>query len=72
MAPHQERVVSEKEELDDKIAKLAAFIGVSTYAKLPTAEQDRLERQIGAMTIYSNILRERIAHPAPALPTGER
>lgn len=61
MKPHQERVVTEKNELDEKRGKLTAFIGGETYRTLDQVEQSRLNRQLEAMTLYSNILGERIA-----------
>lgn len=60
MKPHQERVVTEKTELDDKRQKLRVFIGGDVYRTLDTVEQSRLNRQLEAMTLYSNILAERI------------
>ena len=60
MKPHQERVVIEKEELDSKLQKLRIFIGGETYRTLENAEQSRLNRQLEAMTLYSQILGERI------------
>ena len=37
MQPHEQRVVDEKTELDDKLAKLNAFIGQSPiFQGLPT------------------------------------
>lgn len=61
LQPHQRRVVAEKQELDDKIAKLTAFIGREVYAGLPIEEQSRLCRQLSVMKEYSKILGERIA-----------
>lgn len=61
MAPHQERVVIEKQELDEKIEKLAAFRGGHLFASLPADEQERLVRQHSCMVEYSGILGERIA-----------
>lgn len=61
MKAFQERVVKEKEELDDKIGKLQHFLNDnSTYAGLPEAEQLRMSEQLSAMTRYSEILGERI------------
>ncbi len=65
MQPHQERVVIEKAELDDKRQKLTAFIGGTVWRGLAEVEQSRLNRQLEAMTLYSNILGERIAAFAP-------
>lgn len=62
-APHQQRVVEEKAELDDKLAKLKSFIDDSAiFEGLPAAEKERLVRQHSCMTEYSDILGERISH----------
>lgn len=62
MQPHQQRVVNEKAELDDKIAKLKEFIDSSAiFASLHSDEKERLVRQHSCMTEYSEILSERIA-----------
>ncbi len=61
MAPHQERVVQEKKELDEKLAKLDAFGRTDFYKTLPDDEQGRLNRQHSVMEEYSRILGERIA-----------
>ena len=60
-APHEQRVVDEKAELDEKLQKLLTFHGSATFAGLPDAEQDRLIRQSVVMGEYSAILGERIA-----------
>ena len=59
--PHQLRVIEERQALDEKRQKLTAFIGGEIYRKLDGMEQSRLNRQLEAMTLYSNILVERIA-----------
>ena len=59
--PHQQRVVKEKEELDEKLEKLLRFFMGDVYKKLDIAEQDRLSAQATAMKRYSDILGERIA-----------
>jgi hypothetical protein len=61
MAPHQQRVIDEKAELDAKIEKLATFRTLGVFASLPDSEQERLVRQHSCMTEYSGILGERIA-----------
>jgi len=61
MQPHQERVIAEKKELDDKREKLGAFIEGTIYSGLPEAERNRLTQQAIAMKAYSTILGERIA-----------
>lgn len=60
MQPHQERVVAEEAELDEKHQKLSSFIGSQMYLSLPEAEQDRLVRQSGYMNEYRKVLIERI------------
>ena len=62
MQPHQQRVVDEKTELDDKLTKLMSFIeGNTVYAGLPEDEQKRLKEQAIFMRGYSDVLAERIA-----------
>lgn len=61
MQTHQERVVTEKSELDEKSAKLNAFFNTSLFEKLSSEEQDRLHRQYELMVQYSAVLGERIA-----------
>jgi len=62
MQPHQQRVVDEKTELDEKITKLGEFIESSPiFAGLPDDERERLVRQKSCMGEYSEILGERIA-----------
>ncbi len=58
--PHQQRVVDEKKELDDKREKLLTFINGSVFRNLNQAEKDRLITQYGVMGIYSEILHQRI------------
>ena len=65
MAPYQQRVVEEKKDLDEKLARLLAFARTEVYRNLSVDEQDRLSRQYDAMYGYSLILGERIA----AFPT---
>lgn len=62
MQPHQQRVVGEKTELDEKLTKLMSFIdGNPVYAGLPKDEQSRLKMQAIFMRGYSDVLAERIA-----------
>lgn len=59
---HQDRVRTEKSELDARLAKLDAFIlDDPAYRDLPEVEQQRLNKQSLVMAQYSNILDERIA-----------
>ncbi|XYJ11802.1 crAss001_48 related protein [Telluria sp. B2] len=72
LPPHQQRVIDERRELDEKADKLAIFISTrdeegSVFGNLPGDEQMRLCRQLEAMRGYSSILAERIAAFAPAI-----
>ena len=61
LKPHQQRVVTEKSELDDKLAKLNSFFMTSIYDNLNADEKARLQRQAEHMRAYSDVLYERIA-----------
>ena len=61
MAPHQQRVVDEKAELDDRAAKLRVFLDTPIFAGLDVSEQHRLGRQLHVMQEYALTLGERIA-----------
>lgn len=61
LKPHQQRVVAEKADLDEKLKKLIAFLWTDAGIALETEERTRLERQCKPMKAYSKILGERIA-----------
>ena len=61
LPPHQQRVLQELAELDERRAKLMAFFSTPIFHGLPESEQIRLERQAAVMRSYSGILAERIA-----------
>lgn len=61
MQEFQQRVVTEKEDLDAKLAALRAFFSTPTFAGLPEAERSRMVKQAGFMDGYSGVLGERIA-----------
>lgn len=64
MQPHEERVVAEKRELDEKLSKLKAFCfdpGSPVFSKLSPEDRDLLENQYSVMEHYSKILGLRIA-----------
>lgn len=68
MKPYQERVVEEKRELDEKAAKLAAFL--ARVADLRPSEAHARELallrvQHAIMDAYAQVLAERIAHFGP-------
>lgn len=60
LAPHQQRVVDEKAELDEKLTKLEAFFESPIYNKLDCSERKRLQLQASFMRAYSDVLGERI------------
>lgn len=60
-APHQQRVVEEKRELDNKIELLRKFVTTSPiFEGLDIQEQGRLRKQLVYMNCYSDILGDRI------------
>jgi hypothetical protein len=62
LAPHQQRVVDERAQLDIKTWALKAFIeGSPTFRSLPEVERMRLYAQHRVMAAYLMILDERIA-----------
>lgn len=62
LQPHQQRVVTEKAELDEKATALSNFIGTSpVFDTLDASEQERLKEQNDVMWQYSEILGARIA-----------
>jgi hypothetical protein len=62
MQPHQERVIAELNDLNEKRDKLATFLLGGIFKTLDKAEQKRLEAQAKIMQQYADILRERIAN----------
>jgi len=69
LAPHQQRVVAERDELADRLAKLMAFFGTPMFAGLDAAERIRMRTQAHHMGGYLSILGDRIeAFTAPAGP----
>lgn len=61
MQPHQQRVVDEKNELDERLGKLLAFFQTPMFGTLSEAEQSRMRNQARFMDGYSAVLGERIA-----------
>ena len=60
--PHQQRVLTEKEELDEKIEKLYEFVVSDKFTSVVknVQEQILLFQQLTAMQSYSKILKARI------------
>lgn len=64
MQAHEERMVIEKRELDEKLAKLKALCfdpGSSIFCALDPIDRGLLEFQYTTMETYSRILERRIA-----------
>ncbi len=64
MQPFEERVILEKHELDEKLAKLKQFCfdpGSPVFKVMNAEDRDLLEDQYTVMEQYSKILGRRIA-----------
>lgn len=60
LAPHQQRVVDEKAELDAKRDRLRVFIAAPDFEAVPADERSRLVRQDMLMSDLSEVLAKRI------------
>ena len=58
--PHQQRVIDERSELDDKLERLHKFFMCATFEILDEEEKLRLKKQASIMREYLSILDERI------------
>lgn len=65
---YQQRVIDEKTQLDDKLAKLRNFFDMATFKNLDNTEKSRMYRQENVMADYSEILGERVAAFSVATP----
>lgn len=61
MKPHEQRVIDEKTELDEKIQKLVAFFQTETFEGLSSYDQALMQMQANAMLTYAGILMLRIS-----------
>ena len=57
---HQQRVVAERNELEEKLKKLTTFRLGPIHASLSHQERELLAEQAAAMTLYSSVLARRI------------
>lgn len=57
---HQQRVIDERAELEDKIEKLGGFIISVAFEGVPRAEQGRLRSQLVHMRDYAADLVARV------------
>lgn len=77
LLPHQQRVVDEKHDLDQRLTKLQAFTTGDNFRAVEPVEAGRLMAQQRLMTELSALLGERIAafpapEPKPAPPPVDR
>jgi hypothetical protein len=61
LQPHQQRVVQERDDLQERTTKLDAFIQSPLFKTVDPAEQTRLGRQSALMHDLLLLLNERIA-----------
>ena len=62
LQPHQQRVVTERDELATKLRALTVFIDLNaTFSSLPKREQELLQQQEVLMRNYVSVLNQRIA-----------
>jgi len=59
-APHQQRVIEEKRELDEKLHKLTTFLATAASAQVSLVEARLLHEQLNHMLQYSRVLQLRI------------
>ena len=60
MEAYQERVIEERNALQEKLEKLTSFFGTSLYHNLPQYQREMLDKQHAHMASYRNVLNERI------------
>ena len=60
LEPHEQRVVAEKAELDERLGKLQAFLVTQRCCELPFDDRCLLAQQALVMEQYSQILGKRI------------
>lgn len=60
LKPHQQRVVAEKAELDERLQKLAVFMGRDDFDALPDEDRYLLHVQSSVMLSLSMLLGKRI------------
>lgn len=60
LQPHEQRLVGECFQLEDRIKKLEGFLSTPACAALPERDQKLLKMQADAMVVYIGILNTRI------------
>jgi hypothetical protein len=59
-APHELRVIEERDQLEEKIGKLVKFVATDAFMHLHPNTKLLMKKQYRVMTDYSDILAERI------------
>jgi len=65
MSDFIQRVVTEKSELDEKIAKLEAFTKSDAFNGIDNVQRGLLKIQLNVMATYSQVLDERLWRLSP-------
>ena len=66
MEAHEDRVIAERDMLEEKIEKLAWFmVGSPAFKAMDDLDQTLLRAQISAMHAYSHLLHARITRLKP-------
>lgn len=71
MREWQQRVITEYDELSQKLFKLVEFVFGEEVQELPTEDQTLLRAQLGAMSSYSSILEARMQRFTKEEPDAE-
>lgn len=61
MSTFKERLLEEKQQLDERAGKLAAFINSDNFHSVSAIQKSLLSIQLPAMLTYSHCLAERLA-----------
>ena len=65
LQPHQQRVVDEHRDLDEKAIKLSVFVDGIAFAGLDSVDRALLREQLVVMRQYLYVLKQRIARFKP-------
>jgi hypothetical protein len=60
LPPHVQRVICEKAQLDDRLAKLRTFIASPGFDDFPAKSRELLLSQAETMDEYSDLLKQRL------------
>lgn len=60
LQPYQQRLLDEKQELDERVEKLSAFVNSENLNKASEQEQELLRQQLAIMTSLQVVLQKRI------------